>query len=202
MPTERFNKLKSRKKQMILDSIQDCLEKKDINAISVQDIANEAEMSRGTFYTYFDDIKDCVFTLIVFYLDKFFESLKVAIKKNDGDFIKTVKEEYNIFMDFLSNERTMKITKNVGAAMSVSMAVDYYNGLNRYADEIYNYFLNETDIGKKLKIKYKVFSVLSILNSVLLTAVIELSMGVDRNDIDRETNFKFDLLANSIKKEE
>lgn len=199
MPTERFEKLKPKKKQLILDSIQDCLEKRDISSLSVKDIADEAEISRGTFYTYFSDIKDCVFTLIVFYLNKFFENLKISTKNNNGDFMKTVKEEYQFFMDFLSNDRAKIITRNLGATMNIEMAVDYYNGLNQYAGDIFNWFSSETDIGHIIKEKYKVFSLLSLLNNALLTAVIELAMGIDRKQIDRETYFKFELLANSFK---
>ena len=200
MPTKRFEKLKSKKKQLILDSIKDCLEKKDISSISVKDIADEAEISRGTFYTYFTDIKDCVFTLIIFYLNQFFENLKVAANNNNGNFMKTIREEYKTFMDFLSNEKAIVITRNLGSAMNIKMAVDYYTGLNKYSNDIYNWFSKETDIGRILKEKYKVFSLLSLLNSAMMTAIIELSIGIDRKNIDKETFFKFDVLANSFKK--
>ena len=199
MPTERFEKLKSKKKQLILDSIQDCLEKKDINSLSVKDIADEAEISRGTFYTYFSDIKDCVFALIVFYLNKFFEALKEATKNNNGNFLNTIKEEYITIMDYLSNEKSIAITKNLGSTMNIKMAVDYYNGLNKHSSDIYNWFLNETNIGQIVKDKYKVFSLLSLLNSTLMTAVIELSMGINREQIDKETYYKLDLIENSFK---
>ena len=199
MPTERFEKLKSKKKQLILDSIQDCLEKKDINSLSVKDIADEAEISRGTFYTYFSDIKDCVFALIVFYLNKFFVALKESTKNNNGNFLNTIKEEYITIMDYLSNEKSIAITKNLGSTMNIKMAVDYYNGLNKHSSDIYNWFLNETNIGQIVKDKYKVFSLLSLLNSTLMTAVIELSMGIDREQIDKETYYKLDLIENSFK---
>lgn len=199
MPTERFYKLKPKKKQLIFDSIQDCLVKKDIALISVKDIADEAEISRGTFYTYFSDIKDCIFTLIVFYLNKFFDTLKVATKNNNGDFLKTIKEEYTIIMDFLADEKSIAITKNLGSTMNIKMAVDYYYGLNQHSGDIYNWFLNETNIGHMVKEKYKVFSLLSLLNNILMTAVIELSMGIARETVDKETYYKLDLIEKSFK---
>ena len=199
MPTLRFEKLKAKKKQLIINSVQDCLERQDISTLSVKDIADEAEISRGTFYTYFADIKDCVFTLIVFYLNQFFEALKIATKQNNGDFFKTVDEQYKFIMDFLSNERCITIIKNIGSTMNFKMAIEYYNDLNRYSEDIYNWFLLETDIGVVLKDRYKIFSFMTLLNNIIVTSIIELSMGVNRRDIDRETGFKLELLANSVK---
>lgn len=200
MPTQRFEKLKAKKKQLILDSVQDCLEKSDINTLSVKDIADEAEISRGTFYTYFSDIKDCIFTLIVYYLNRSFDTLKLATKQNNGDFFKTIKEQYNFMMDFLSNEKCNTIIKKIGTSMDFKMAVEYFNGLNEYSDLIYSWFLNETDVGKVLKEKYKILSFMTLLTNIIVTAIIELTMNVNRKEIDRETLFKLELLSNYMKK--
>lgn len=198
MPTPRFQKLKFKKKNLFLESVKECLSKHDISELSVSDIAEEAEISRGTFYTYFSDIKDCIFTLIVYYLNQFFESLKVATNENNGDFIKTVKEQYKSIMDYISDEKSISIIKNIGATMNFSMAIEYYRNLSNYSIDFYKWFLNETDVGKKLNDTNKVIAFFTMFNNILLTAIVELSVGMDRKKIDAQTNYKFEWLSKAI----
>ena len=200
MPTIRFEKLKAKKKQLVLDSVRDSLEKHDIATLSVKDIADEAEISRGTFYTYFADIKDCVLTLIVHYLNKFFEILKSATKENEGNFFKTVEEQYASIMDFLSNDKCLSFIRNIASSMDFKIVLDYFNNLNKYSESIYKWFLEETDVGQILKERYKIFSFMTLLTNIMLTAIVELSMGVARKDIDKEIKFKLGILSSYVNK--
>ena len=200
MPTIRFEKLKAKKKQLVLDSVRDSLEKHDIATLSVKDIADEAEISRGTFYTYFADIKDCVLTLIVHYLNRFFEILKSATKENGGNFFKTVEEQYASIMDFLSNDKCLSFIRNIASSMDFKIVLDYFNNLNKYSESIYKWFLEETDVGQILKERYKIFSFMTLLTNIMLTAIVELSMGVSRKDIDKEIKFKLGILSSYVNK--
>ena len=200
MPTIRFEKLKAKKKQLVLDSVRDSLEKHDIATLSVKDIADEAEISRGTFYTYFADIKDCVLTLIVHYLNKFFEILKSATKENEGNFFKTVEEQYASIMDFLSNDKCLSFIRNIASSMDFKIVLDYFNNLNKYSESIYKWFLEETDVGQILKERYKIFSFMTLLTNIMLTAIVELSMGVSRKEIDKEIKFKLGILSSYVNK--
>lgn len=200
MPTIRFEKLKAKKKQLVLDSVRDSLEKHDIATLSVKDIADEAEISRGTFYTYFADIKDCVLTLIVHYLNKFFEILKSATKENEGNFFKTVEEQYASIMDFLSNDKCISFIRNIASSMDFKIVLDYFNNLNKYSESIYKWFLEETDVGQILKERYKIFSFMTLLTNIMLTAIVELSMGVSRKEIDKEIKFKLGILSSYVNK--
>lgn len=200
MPTIRFEKLKAKKKQLVLDSVRDSLEKHDIATLSVKDIADEAEISRGTFYTYFADIKDCVLTLIVHYLNRFFEILKSATKENEGNFFKTVEEQYASIMDFLSNDKCISFIRNIASSMDFKIVLDYFNNLNKYSESIYKWFLEETDVGQILKERYKIFSFMTLLTNIILTAIVELSMGVARKDIDKEIKFKLGILSSYVNK--
>lgn len=200
MPTIRFEKLKAKKKQLVLDSVRDSLEKHDIATLSVKDIADEAEISRGTFYTYFADIKDCVLTLIVHYLNRFFEILKSATKENEGNFFKTVEEQYASIMDFLSNDKCLSFIRNIASSMDFKIVLDYFNNLNKYSESIYKWFLEETDVGQILKERYKIFSFMTLLTNIMLTAIVELSMGVSRKEIDKEIKFKLGILSSYVNK--
>lgn len=55
MPSDRFNRLDNNKHQRIMDAAIDEFLKSGYNEASINQIIKEAEISRGSFYTYFAD---------------------------------------------------------------------------------------------------------------------------------------------------
>lgn len=55
MPTERFNRLPEEKKQLIRDAAKKEFARVPFDKVSINKIVREAEISRGSFYTYFED---------------------------------------------------------------------------------------------------------------------------------------------------
>ena len=58
MPTQRFLKLKEEKKQVILDAAVHEFSRVPYSSASINQIIKEADISRGSFYTYFEDKDD------------------------------------------------------------------------------------------------------------------------------------------------
>ena len=58
MPTQRFLKLKEEKKQMILEAAAHEFSRVPYSSASINQIIKEADISRGSFYTYFEDKDD------------------------------------------------------------------------------------------------------------------------------------------------
>lgn len=58
MPTQTFMKLKNPKKQRIIDAALNEFARHDFSHINIQNIVKEANISRGSFYQYFDDLND------------------------------------------------------------------------------------------------------------------------------------------------
>ena len=59
MPTDRFVRLKKSKKEHILQSASRIFAQYDYSSINISEIADEAGISRGSFYLYFADKDDC-----------------------------------------------------------------------------------------------------------------------------------------------
>ena len=60
MPTERFNKLPEEKKKAIRDAaMEECI-RVPFEKVSINKIIQNAGISRGSFYTYFEDKRDVV----------------------------------------------------------------------------------------------------------------------------------------------
>lgn len=58
MPTQRFFKLKEEKRQLILKAAAHEFSRVPYSAASINQIIKEADISRGSFYTYFEDKDD------------------------------------------------------------------------------------------------------------------------------------------------
>lgn len=58
MPTQRFLKLKEEKKQAILEAAVHEFSRVPYSSASINQIIKEADISRGSFYTYFEDKDD------------------------------------------------------------------------------------------------------------------------------------------------
>ena len=58
MPTQRFLNLKESKKIAILEAAANEFARVPYSAASINQIIKEAEISRGSFYTYFEDKDD------------------------------------------------------------------------------------------------------------------------------------------------
>lgn len=85
MPTERFWRLSEEKQQLIREAAIRELCRVPLNSLSINKIIQDADISRGSFYTYFEDKSD----LIRYLLLEFAEELeKFAIKilaEKEGD---------------------------------------------------------------------------------------------------------------------
>ena len=85
MPSERYYKLSEDKQERIMDASLDEFTREGFESASINQIIKEADISRGSFYTYFEDKHD----LFRFIFDKLKASAaKEIVKevvKDDGD---------------------------------------------------------------------------------------------------------------------
>lgn len=136
-------------KQIIIDTFIKMYAKKDINEISVNELAKQANIYRGTFYYYFKDINDVLATA--------FTQLKEGIQPHVMTLINLVitnKNDQQAFLEFekyiqdnllmlqtlmITRENPMfikKIKKEVLSIISNKLGNDLNNSLNnRYIIE-------------------------------------------------------------------
>lgn len=78
--------------------------KKEMNKITVTELVNKAEISRGTFYTHYDDIYDVA---------NDYEMETLELVTNEEDDLKTINDIYNYFNNIklclIQNEETYKM---------------------------------------------------------------------------------------------
>ena len=85
MPTERFNRLPDKKKEAIRIAAAKEFARVLPEEVSINRIIRDAEISRGSFYTYFEDKGDLLRWLVEDVVDRNMQFYIQRLKENGGD---------------------------------------------------------------------------------------------------------------------
>lgn len=85
MPTERFHKLIENKKKAIRQAVIDEFSRVPFEKASINQMIQNAGISRGSFYTYFEDKKDVLTYIFSDSIEKLKEVWVEQLEKNHGD---------------------------------------------------------------------------------------------------------------------
>lgn len=114
MPSERFLKLSDEKKARILQAGFREFSRESLRTASINSIIKEADISRGSFYTYFEDKEDLFAYLLESTVKEFTDRVCSCLDEADGDavngmvilyekILKTVSEEKEARRCFMDN---------------------------------------------------------------------------------------------------
>lgn len=113
MPTERFNRLPEDKKKIIRDAAIKEFIRVTYDKASINKMIKSAEISRGSFYTYFEDKAD-VLSFILQGVKKDGKALVLKIlDENRGDFWLMMQELLNHSIRFCCNHDMYRLYKNI-----------------------------------------------------------------------------------------
>ena len=110
MPTERFLKLKEEKKRRILDAAFREFSRVPFREASINRIIKDAEISRGSFYTYFEDKTDLLQILLRDGSKSLTEELSRELEASDGDYFKALNGTFSWFREKLGLEDNMAVS--------------------------------------------------------------------------------------------
>lgn len=112
MPTERFYNLPAGKKDIIREAALEEFIRVPFEKASINKIIKTAGISRGSFYTYFEDKHDVLSYIFENAAENFQSTWEASAKKNHGDLWKTIES----FMDesvFNTKENFLQLVKNI-----------------------------------------------------------------------------------------
>lgn len=95
MPTQTFFNLPEQKKQRLIAGAMKEFTERSLNEASISNIIKNAEISRGSFYQYFEDKKDLYFFLIGKFKHNYHRLMVNSFKEAEGDFYRG----YQIFAE-------------------------------------------------------------------------------------------------------
>ncbi|MEH2928453.1 TetR/AcrR family transcriptional regulator [Candidatus Ventrimonas sp. KK005] len=116
MPTERFYRLPEGKKQVIREAAIKEFVRVPFDRASINQIIRNADISRGSFYTYFVDKHD----VVEFLLEDQFQQMKKfceeELRENHGDYFAMVEHLFDFFVETLQkNPDMVQLARNLFA---------------------------------------------------------------------------------------
>lgn len=114
MPTERFNRLPEAKRQAIREAALKEFARVPFDKASINQIIRNADISRGSFYTYFVDKQDVVEFLLKDTFEKMEDICKKELNHNGGDYFAMVEMMFDYFVGELrQNPDMVTVARNI-----------------------------------------------------------------------------------------
>lgn len=120
MPTERFLKLPEEKKEKILEALIREFCDEPLESVSINRIVKEAGISRGSFYTYFEDKQDALSYIGMELQHRNDETLKNCIFSAKGDFFGAVELFFEEAWSYLKKNGLCSLQKSVAMHANIN----------------------------------------------------------------------------------
>lgn len=113
MPTDRFYRLAETKKQAIRDAAIKEFASVAYEKVSINKIIQNANISRGSFYTYFEDKQDVLNFIFEDVHDQCNQFFKDTLQQNRGDYFDTMEKFFDYCLEIFENTKLLELAKNV-----------------------------------------------------------------------------------------
>ncbi len=107
MPTERFYRLSEAKKRAIREAAKKEFTRVPYEKASINQIIQNAEISRGSFYTYFEDKRDVLKYLFEESCEKLKHVCEEKMEKSHGDYLLVLEMMFEHFVGKLQETKEM-----------------------------------------------------------------------------------------------
>ena len=117
MPSERFLKLSEEKQKRIVEAAVNEFARVPFESVSINQIIREAGISRGSFYTYFEDKRDLLGYVFECNWKLMFDSLKDCLLQEKGDLWLAMDKWFSMILAHRHDEiveNNIKIMANTG----------------------------------------------------------------------------------------
>ena len=173
MIKKTFYNLPEEKRQRVTEAIVDEFANAEDDKVSINRIVQKANISRGSFYQYFDDKLDLVEVLIRSYLNMVIDDLRRAIVSSDGDIFYTFECVYDIIIGLSKDERNRKVLRNLISNIRANnnLVADYI--VKRYIKQYKSIeeFINITDEFSRKSFRFKSDEDLTYLQQILISVL-------------------------------
>ena len=190
MPTDRFNKLPEEKKKAIRDAaMEECI-RVPFEKVSINKIIQNAGISRGSFYTYFEDKRDVVRYIFSDTADKLKDFWTTSVVSNGGDLWSASEELLDQAITFAQKGKTFQMLQSFVLYQDFDKIFSEVHGGNHMGEKKGNEILaalyEVTDRANFQKTDMKSFA---LLVSMIMACVME-SIGWYNRHMESEENIK------------
>ena len=170
MAKQTFLNLPDKKKEKIIKALKKEFSRASLKDSLVSNIIKDAQIPRGSFYQYFDDIEDSFYFIVDEYSKKIKKFLLDSITKNKGDIISSYRDLYIYILDMIEDESNKKYFEKIFLNMNYKTQSMFTPNFN----DGLNIVINHVDI-KQLNInsKFAIGYVIDIIESTMMNNIIK-----------------------------
>lgn len=137
MPSERFMNLPREKKKRIIDAALKEFARVPFQEISINRIIQDAEISRGSFYQYFEDKADLQTYLLSDFVDQANKKMQIYLKEKKGDLFQLFEEGLKFIVKIGMESPFIDVCKNAFSQME-HCSTDYPKPFNTEDEGIFS----------------------------------------------------------------
>lgn len=197
MIKKTFYNLPYEKRKRITDAVIKEFMERPNEKVSINRIIKTAEISRGSFYQYFDDKVDLIEIITKTMFDESSNKAKEILKLSCGDLFVMYIKMFDYFDDYSSQKQTMKIMRNIVDSFKAND-----NLVSEYLKNRFNIALSNNEIylmvdrqNLKFQDNESVKCLIEILTQVLKNAIFDVFVaGSDREEVRERLIKKIDII--------
>ena len=183
LPTETFLNLHLDKKNKIINAIKKEFARVPFEKVSINKIVQEADISRGSIYMYFDDTMDMVTYVLSSYHDNVASIIKNSLKQNNGNIFAVFSDILKFTAEFGTAKENIALCMNIFSNHTVQNDIlSQFENCNRTKDH-YLWFMQYVDIENlNIQTTKDVYDIIDILVSVTQKATVDIFLNIERKD--------------------
>ena len=197
MIKKTFYNLPYEKRKRITDAVIKEFMERPNEKVSINRIIKTAEISRGSFYQYFDDKVDLIEIITKTMFEESSNKAKEILKLSCGDLFVMYIKMFDYFGDYSSQKQTMKIMRNIVASFKANDDL-----VSEYLKNRFNMALTNNEIytmvdrqNLKFQDNESVKCLIEILTQVLKNAIFDVFVaGSDREEVRERLIKKIDII--------
>lgn len=181
MAKQTFLNLPEEKRIKIFNSLKKEFSRVALKDALVSNIVKDAEIPRGSFYQYFEDIDDAYYFVIGEYSKEIKKYLLEDLVKCKGDIILAYNHLYRYILDMMEDENNKEYFEKI----FLNMSYDVQNMFTPNFNDGLNMIVSHVDVSKlNIASKFGLGYVLDIIESTMMNSIIK---SYKRN-LSREKN--------------
>lgn len=197
MIKKTFYNLPYEKRKRITDAVIKEFMERPNEKVSINRIIKTAEISRGSFYQYFDDKVDLIEIITKTMFEESSNKAKEILKLSCGDLFIMYIKMFDYFDDYSSQKQTMKIMRNIVDSFKANDDL-----VSEYLKNRFNIALSNNEIylmvdrqNLKFQDNESVKCLIEILTQVLKNAIFDVFVaGSDREEVRERLIKKIDII--------
>ena len=197
MIKKTFYNLPYEKRKRITDAVIKEFMERPNEKVSINRIIKTAEISRGSFYQYFDDKVDLIEIITKTMFEESSNKAKEILKLSCGDLFVMYIKMFDYFGDYSSQKQTMKIMRNLVDSFKANDDL-----VSEYLKNRFNIALSNNEIylmvdrqNLKFQDDESVKCLIEILTQVLKNAIFDVFVaGSDREEVRERLIKKIDII--------